>query len=202
MAEIRNYLWRVAGIATLVVSSACSRPEPKPESKADVVVNETTFRCIRDMTKVRSFFVDNVLGDVAGTVAVAQSATGGTYPPGSLVQVIPTTAMVKHQPGHNPETNDWEFIELDVKADGVTILGRGYGELNMRSGLNCLTCHRPAKATWDLICDRTQDCIPIPLTPAMLRGLANTDPRCPKITLPQEQVDALAALATRSPPAP
>jgi len=153
------------------------------------------------MTRVRGFYVDNVLGDVAATVAVAQSTTGGIYPPGSLVQVIPTTAMVKHQPGRSPETNDWEFIELDVKADGVAILGRGFAELNMRSGPNCLTCHKPAKATWDLICDRTQDCVPIPLTPAMLRGLANTDPRCPKITLPQEQVDALAALATRPPPA-
>ena len=122
-------------------------------------------------------------------------------PPGSLVQVIPTTAMVKHRRGHNPETNDWEFIELDVKADGVTILGRGFAELNMRSGLNCLTCHKPAKAAWDLICDRAQDCVPIPLTPAMLRALANTDPRCAKITLPQEQIEALATLAARRAPA-
>lgn len=108
--------------------------------------------------------------------------------------------MVKHQPRHNPETNDWEFIELDVKPDGVTILGRGYAELNMRSGLNCFTCHKPAKANWDLICDRAQECVPIPLAPAMLQGLANTDPRCPKITLAQEQVDALVTLAARSSP--
>ena len=200
MLDIRNLLRAAAGTAALLVSSACSQPDSKQESRAEVVVNESTFRCIRDMTKVRGFFVDNVLGNLAATVAVAQSATGGTYPPGSLVQVIPTTAMVKHQAGHNPETNDWEFIELDVKADGATILGRGYAELNMRSGLNCFTCHKPAKATWDLICDQAKDCLPIPLTPAMLRGLANTDPRCPKITLPQEQVEALAVLAARSSP--
>lgn len=203
MSDMRNQLRFVAGIAALLATSGCSQHEPKPESRAEVAVNEATFRCIRTMTKVRDFFVDNVLGDVAATVAVAQSTTGGTYPPGSLVQVIPTTAMLKHQPGHNPETNDWEFIELDVKADGVTFLGRGYAELNMRSGPNCLTCHKPAKAAWDLICDQTQDCIPIPLTPAMLRGLANTDPRCPKIALPQDQMDALAALAARpAPPTP
>jgi hypothetical protein len=196
--DLRNHLRLVAGIAALLASSGCTQPDPKPESRAEVVVNETTFRCIREMTKVRGFFVDNVLGDVAATVAVAQSATGGTYPPGSLVQVIPTTAMVKHQPGRNPQTNDWEFIELDVKADGVAILGRGYAELNMRSGPNCFSCHKPAKATWDLICDQSKDCVPIPLTPAMLRGLANTDPRCPKVALPPEQVDALAALAMRS----
>jgi hypothetical protein len=200
MFDLPNHLRFVAGIAILLASSGCSQPEPKSRSKADVVVNEASFRCIRDMTPVRGFFVDNVLGDVAATVAVARSPTGGTYPPGSLVQVIPTTAMVKHQPGHNPETNDWEFIELDVKPDGVTILGRGYAELNMRSGLNCFTCHKPAKASWDLICDQAQECVPIPLTPAMLRGLANTDPRCPKIALAQEQVDALATLAARSSP--
>jgi hypothetical protein len=120
--------------------------------------------------------------------------TGGTYPPGSLVQVIPTTALVKHRPGYNPETNDWEFVELDA-ADGVTILGRGFANLNMRSGANCFTCHQPAKAAWDMICEQTHGCVPIPLTPAMLRGLQNTDPRCPTIKVPQDQVEALAALA-------
>jgi hypothetical protein len=191
-----------AGFAALLALSACAAPKEEPAPAADVVVSEASFGCIRDMTPVRGFFVGNLLGDVAATVAVAQSPTGGTYPPGSLVQVIPTTAMVKHQPGHNPETNDWEFIEMDVKADGVTILGRGFAELNMRSaGLNCFTCHKPAKVKWDLICDQTSDCVPIPLTPAMLRALANTDPRCPQITLPQEQVGALAELAARPPPA-
>jgi hypothetical protein len=198
LGDIRKQLRIVTGIAIFLASSGCSQPEPKAQTKTDVPISETSFRCIRDMTPVRGFFVDNVLGDVAATLAVARSPTGGTYPPGSLVQVIPTTAMLKHQPGHNPETNDWEFIELDVKSGGVTILGRGYAELNMRSGQNCLACHKPAKAKWDLICDRTQDCIPIPLTPAMLRGLANTDPRCPKIPLPPEQIDALATLAARS----
>jgi hypothetical protein len=202
----------VAGLATLCALAACSGsvPSATPETSAaaaesapasDVVVTEASFRCIRDMKAVRNFYVDNLLGDVAATVAVAESPTGGTWPPGSLVQVIPTTAMVKHQPGHSPETNDWEFIELDVAADGVTILGRGFAELNMRTaGLNCFTCHKPAKAAWDMICEQNRGCIPIPLTPAMMRGLQSTDPRCPKIEVPQEQVEALAALAARQAP--
>jgi hypothetical protein len=208
-----RWLGAVAGIALL---AACSDPAPSTDSAqassaappsdagAPVIeVTEASFRCIRNMTPVRGFFVDNLLGDVEATVAVAESATGETYPPGSLVQVIPTTAMVKHQPGHNPATNDWEFMELAVTADGTTILGRGFADLNMRSGANCFTCHQPAKADWDLICEQTHGCIPIPLTPAMLRGIQNTDPRCPAIELPQEQIDALAALAaTRAPPAP
>jgi hypothetical protein len=182
--------WRlVAGLAALLAFSACSQPAP------EVLVTEASFGCIRDMKPVRNFFVANVLGDLDATLAVAESPAGGTYPPGSLIQVIPTTAMVKHEPGRNPETNDWEFIELDVTAQGASILGRGFAELNMRSGPNCFHCHEPAKAAWDMICEQDRGCFPIPLSPPMLLGLQNTDPRCPAIELPQEQADALAALA-------
>ena len=199
----------IGGVAAIALLAACSKSVPTTNSSAEgatpvlsVAVTEDSFRCIRDMTPVRNFFVDNLLGDLDATVAVAESPTGGTYPPGSLVQVIPTTAMVKHQPGFNPETNDWEFIELAVTADGATILGRGFAELNMRNGLNCFGCHEPAKAAWDLICEQGRGCTPIPLTPVTLSALKNTDPRCPSIELPQEQIDALAALAASSAPPP
>ncbi len=198
----------VVGVAAIALLAACSKPSPNTAgaevttSPLSVAVTEDSFRCIRDMKSVRNFFVDNLLGDLEATLAVAESPTGGNYPPGSLVQVIPTTAMVKHEPGHNPETNDWEFIELSVAADGVTILGRGFAELNMRNGSNCFTCHEPSKAAWDMICEQTHGCLPIPLTPVMISALQNTDPRCPKIEVPQEQLDALAALAASSAPPP
>jgi len=41
------------------------------------------------MTKVRHFYVDNVLGNVDATVAAAQSDKGAVYPPGSVVQLVP-----------------------------------------------------------------------------------------------------------------
>jgi hypothetical protein len=196
-------------VAALALLAACSGPTPSTADAANaaaanvgpaVVVTDDTFRCIRDLTPVRNFFVSNVLGDVAATVAVAQSPTGGTYPPGSLLQVIPTTAMVKHQPGHNPATNDWEFIELEVNAQGAKILGRGFEELNMRSGLNCFACHEPAKAAWDMVCEGDHGCPPIPLSPVTLLALQNTDPQCPTIELAQDQRDALAALAANGAP--
>jgi hypothetical protein len=208
----------IGGVAAIAMLAACSKPAPNTEgvagapttgaaaervtAAATIVVTEESFRCIRDMKPVRNFFVDNLLGDREATLAVAESPTGSTYPPGSLVQVIPTTAMVKHEPGHNPETNDWEFIELSVTADGATILGRGFAELNMRNGLNCFTCHEPSKAAWDMICEQGHGCIPIPLTPVMISALQNTDPRCPSIEVPQDQLDALAALAASSAPPP
>lgn len=211
MSATRFGRFSKTAVIAIAMLAACSKQSPNtagaegasaqnvsPESTTpalSVAVTEESFRCIRDMTPVRNFFVDNLLGDLDATVAVAQSQAGGTYPPGSLVQVIPTTAMVKHRPGHNPETNDWEFIELDITADGATILGRGFAELNMRSGLNCFACHEPAKAAWDMICEGGHGCLPIPLTPVMLSALQNTDPRCPNIEVPQDQRDALAALA-------
>ena len=174
-------LGRVARIAALFALAACSQPEKKPEPAKDVVVTEASFRCIREMTAVRGIFVDNLLGNVAATVAVAQSPSGKSYPPGTLIQVIPTVAMVKHQPGTSPETNDWEFIDLDVTADGARIYGRGFADMKMRNGPTCISCHQPAKASWDLICEQNHGCLPIPLTQAMIRDRQNTDPRCPKI---------------------
>jgi hypothetical protein len=51
---------------------------------------------------VRQFYVDNVSGDVAATVAAANSATGAVYPPGSVIQLIPGEAMVKRDKGLQP----------------------------------------------------------------------------------------------------
>ncbi|MDG1828291.1 MAG: hypothetical protein P8H66_03660, partial [Luminiphilus sp.] len=39
-------------------------------------ITDETFRCLNDMTPVRHFYVDNLLGNVAETVAVANSANG------------------------------------------------------------------------------------------------------------------------------
>jgi len=177
----RINLWRVMRFAALFALAACSQPEKKPEPAKDVVVTEASFRCIREMTPVRGLFVDNLLGNLAATVAVAQSPTGKAYPPGTLIQVIPTVAMVKHQRGRSPETNDWEFIDLDVTADGTKIFGRGFADMKMRTGVTCISCHQPAKADWDLICEQNHGCLPIPLTQAMIRDRQNTDPRCPQI---------------------
>ena len=48
-------------------------------------ITDETFGCIRDMTPVRGFFVDNLLGDVEATVAAAEAENGAVYPTGSVV---------------------------------------------------------------------------------------------------------------------
>jgi hypothetical protein len=58
-------------------------------------IDEKSFRCITQMTAVRRFYMDTLRGDLAATVAAANSPTGAKYPPGSVIQLVPGEAMVK-----------------------------------------------------------------------------------------------------------
>src|SRR4029453_211561 len=42
------------------------------------------------------------------------------YPVGTILQVLPFEAMVKRPRGSNPAGNDWEWVRLNVSADGTT----------------------------------------------------------------------------------
>lgn len=148
------------------------------QSSSVIEIDESTFDCITEMTPVRGFFVDNLLGNLDATLAVANSATGGVWPTGSVVQLVPTEVMVKQPEGTSPETNDWEFIELDVSAEGSTIRARGFTDVVNRFGGNCLDCHKLAAPQWDMICEQNHGCAPIPLSREMLVGIQQNDPRC------------------------
>jgi hypothetical protein len=147
-------------------------------SVTPVKVDDSTFRCMRKMTPVRHFYVDNLLGNVAGTLAAANAAKGAIYPAGSVVQLVPTEAMVKREAGFNPATGDWEFFELDVSATGTRIVKRGFAEVNNRFGKNCFGCHAPARDPWDFICETNHGCEPIPIDRQMTGALQRSDPRC------------------------
>ena len=56
--------------------------------ESQVKVDDNSFKCILDMQRVRHFYVDNLLGNVKGTVEVAL-ANKGEYPVGSVLQLIP-----------------------------------------------------------------------------------------------------------------
>jgi hypothetical protein len=133
---------------------------------------------MRDMTKVRGFYVDNLKGNLAGTLAVANSAEGGKYPEGSLVQLVPGEVMVKHGEGFSPATKDWEFFELDVSPEGSKIRKRGFVDVVNRFGGNCFACHIQPKPQWYLVGETGHGGDPIPLTKEVLALLQKTDPRC------------------------
>ncbi len=104
--------------------------------------------------------------------------TGGTYPPGSVVQLVPTEVMVKHPQGFNAATRDWEFFELDVSAQGSSIRNRGFVDVVNKFGGNCFGCHIKAEPQFDLICEQDHGCDPIPVTREMIADIQAADPRC------------------------
>lgn len=158
-------------------------------------IDADSFGCIRDLTPVRGFFVGNLQGDVDTTLRAASAEHGAEYPPGSVVQLVPTEVMVKRQEGFSPATRDWEFFELDVSDQGTRIRARGFADVVNRFGGNCFACHVKARPEWDMICEKDHGCDPIPLTPLLIGAIQKTDPRCAATTLSDEETEALAALA-------
>ena len=141
-----------------------------------------------------AFGVDNPRGNLDATLATANSPTGAAYPPGSVIQLIPTEAMVKRDKGFNTATHDWEFFELDVSKDGTQIRKRGTNDVVNRFGGNCFSCHVPAAAQWDLVCETDHGCAPLPVTRAMIGALQRTDPRCGNNPISPEDAKAIKKL--------
>jgi hypothetical protein len=151
----------------------------------------SSFRCITSMTPVRQFYVDNLRGDLQGTLAGANSPTGTVYPPGSVIQLVLGEAMVKRDKGFNAATRDWEFFELDVSKDGTQIRTRGFADVVNRLGGNCFACHVAARPEWDLVCEADHGCASILFTRAMIGALQRTDPRCAPTPLSPQDAEAL-----------
>ena len=153
--------------------------ENKILEKTKVVnIDEESFSCMRDMTPVRHFYVDNLLGDIEATLAVANAPEDAKYPVGSVVQLVPTEVMVKREAGTFPATGDWEFFELEVNKQGSKIVKRGFVDVMNRFEGNCFTCHAPAREKWDFICESDHGCEPIPIDHKMTGALQRSDPRC------------------------
>jgi hypothetical protein len=184
---------RLFAAAVLIVSAGSTT------SAADThlqPISASSFKCMTDMTHVRHFYVDNLNGNLNETVRVAQSQRGEPYPVGSVLQLVPTEVMVKRETGFNPATQDWEFFELDVSKTGSEIRTRGFVEVVNRFGDNCFNCHVKARPDYDLVCDVTHGCDPIPVTRAMSGALQRTDPRCEhKTPISDEDVAALSQLS-------
>lgn len=178
MKTLTKGLLNSIAVLTLVIFHTQAIAGAEQEKQNVINISDDTFTCMRDMTKVDGFYVGNLLGDVAATVKVAQSASGGVYPTGSVIQLVPSEVMVKHYTGFSPVTNDWEFFELDVSPQGSKIINRGFADVINRFGGNCLDCHIKAEPQWDMVCKTGRGCEPIPLTKQELALLQKTDPRC------------------------
>ncbi len=187
---------RVLATATTLSLGLVAVSQVADAASAMVKVDESSFHCIRQMSPVRHFYVDNLLGNIAGTVAAANAPKGAPYPPGSVVQLVPGEAMVKREPGFSPATGDWEFFELEVNGTGTKINKRGFADVNNQFGGNCFGCHAPAREPWDFICESDHGCEPIPIDHKMTGAVQRSDPRCGEPVL--ESGDTLALWKIRS----
>lgn len=172
----------VIAIAVTVGLGACSssdsgHPAAKPKPREDFVAQADDFRNVHTMTKVRNFYVDNRLGHLDEALAVANSPRGGTYPVGTIIQLIPQEAMVKREKGFSPSTRDWEFFFLSVNGAGTTIEKRGTADVVNRFGGNCASCHQAAAARFDGVCEETHGCAPLPIGPDVFHAIQESDPR-------------------------
>ena len=115
-------------------------------SADDLVITEKSFGCVLNLPKVRNTRIQNpdpeklreairIFGD---------SVPDKEYPKGTILQLIPTEAMVKHDRAAFPNTNGWEFFALKVSADGTAIQDRGDKVLNTSLKKPCPECHSPA----------------------------------------------------------
>jgi len=172
---IRNSVAKTSRLAAIMFGIGYAQAEEMGERKFKV--DDSSFKCIQKMTAVRHFFVDNLAGNLEGTVAIAKAGRG-EYPEGTVLQLIPNEVMIKQQKGFSPQTKDWEFFYIDVDQNGSKIVNRGFQDVNNRLGLNCFECHKEARPEFDLVCENDHGCAPLPLTRAMFGALQRTDPRC------------------------
>lgn len=167
---------RFAVVAILLVG--CGDSEPFDVVDSLDVTGEDLDRCMNEWPQVGLMRITNLLGDVDASVAVAESPSGGVYPPGTLIQLFPGEAMLKREVGWNAATNDWEFFTLDVQVDGVTIAARGAEDTINMFGGNCFECHSLAEPQWDFVCGDDHGCDPLPVGEDFIRSLQNGDLRC------------------------
>jgi hypothetical protein len=158
-------------------TSSHSTAPPTTVVVQDAKLSAADFKNINTMTRVNDHFVTNVRGHLAQALAVAHSANGGTYPVGTIIQLIPQEAMVKRAKGYSPATNDWEFFSLDTSATGTKILSRGGAKVVNRFGGSCASCHSAAQSQFDFVCGTTHGCAPLPVGPAVFAALQKADPR-------------------------
>ena len=147
----------------------------------DVSVSEQTFGCILDWPKVRNTRINHAdATQLAEAMRIFRDSVRDTeYPVGTILQLVPFEAMVKHPREKFPRTNGWEFFALEVSATGTKIRDRGDSVVNLSQGKTCLSCHQPA-ARFDFVCEKGHGCDPIPFNDQAINALQQADARCAK----------------------
>ena len=142
----------------------------------------------------------NLAGNLQGTLAAANNK-GAIYPPGSVVQMVPTV-MVGRDSGFNLATGDWEFLFERQQPGQHHWQARGFAGSKQPLWQNCFGCLRPAREP-DFRLRKQPRCEPIPIDHQMTgapqrptRAAAN------HTTAKWRHLGPVEAGASRSPSAP
>jgi len=177
-------VWRhmSVGICTRILLAAGLVFSLVPGTAAeDVTVSEKTFGCILDWPKVRNTrFKHSDPKKLKEAMRIFRdSVPDKEYPVGTIMQLVPFEAMVKHPREKFPNTNGWEFFALEVSEAGTKIRDRGEQVVNLSQGVTCLSCHQPA-ARFDFVCEKGHGCAPLPFDDQKLAEIQRADLRCTK----------------------
>ena len=150
-------------------------------SADNMTVSEQTFDCILNWAQVRNTRIKNADPEkLKEAVEIFRdSIPDREYPVGTILQLVPFEAMVKHSRETFPKTNGWEFFALDVSAAGTKIRDRGDNVISLLQGLPCLSCHQPA-ARFDFVCEKEHGCATLPIDDQKIAEIQGADPRCGK----------------------
>ena len=148
-------------------------------SAQDITVSKQSFGCILDWPKVRNTRFKHADPEKLKEAMriFRESVPDKEYPVGTILQLIPNEAMVKHPRERFPNTNGWEFFDLDVSEERTRIRDRGESVVNLSQGVTCLSCHQPA-ARFDFVCEKGHGCAPIPFDDQKIAALQKADRRC------------------------
>ena len=154
---------------------------PSSAATQDLTVTEKTFGCILDWPKVRNTrFKHSDPEKLKEAMRILRdSVPDKEYPVGTILQLVPFEAMVKHPHEKFPKTNGWEFFALEVSEAGTKIRDRGDNVVNLSQGVTCLSCHQPAQK-FDFVCEKGHGCAPIPFDDQKIAELQKADLRCTK----------------------
>ena len=144
-----------------------------------LTVSDTSFTCIRDGHKIRNTYIRNSDPEKLKEAMriFRDSVPDKEYPVGTIMQLVPFEAMVKHPREKFPKTKGWEFFALDVSETGTKIRDRGDNVVNLSQGVTCLSCHQPA-ARFDFVCEKGHGCAPISFDDQKIGELQRADLRC------------------------
>jgi hypothetical protein len=179
MRRFFQVLFQIPVWAAMLLAAQTGFTWVSSASAEERAVSEKHFGCILDWPKVRNtYFKHDDPEKLKEAMRIFRDRVPDTeYPVGTILQLVPFEAMVKHPREKFPKANGWEFFALDVTEATTKITDRGDNVVNRLQGATCLSCHQPA-ARFDFVCEKGHGCAPLPIDDQKIAELQKADLRC------------------------